>query len=86
MTTQDGVFYIIPYQELLGNYDARFSIDPNVCIIPYQELLGNYDLSTADTLAGLIIPYQELLGNYDHSAAPVRGCRNYTIPRAIREL
>ena len=34
---------IIPYQELLGNYD------PVVCflfkngIIPYQELLGNYD-------------------------------------------
>ena len=34
---------IIPYQELLGNYDeqSQLYLWPN--IIPYQELLGNYD-------------------------------------------
>ena len=35
---------IIPYQELLGNYD-KFSNNTSIgIIIPYQELLGNYDL------------------------------------------
>mgnify|MGYP007068522483 CR=1 FL=1 len=36
---------IIPYQELLGNYDASSNISPMAIIIPYQELLGNYDKS-----------------------------------------
>ena len=36
-------FWIIPYQELLGNYDALNTFLRNVTIIPYQELLGNYD-------------------------------------------
>ena len=35
---------IIPYQELLGNYDARTTVYAVNMIIPYQELLGNYDL------------------------------------------
>ena len=35
---------IIPYQELLGNYDDALQLDAGVLIIPYQELLGNYDL------------------------------------------
>ena len=35
---------IIPYQELLGNYDVYpYWVDSDG-IIPYQELLGNYDL------------------------------------------
>ena len=34
---------IIPYQELLGNYDCILSLPPLIGIIPYQELLGNYD-------------------------------------------
>ena len=34
---------IIPYQELLGNYDPRNAFLPSAAIIPYQELLGNYD-------------------------------------------
>ena len=34
---------IIPYQELLGNYDAGYALDISTEIIPYQELLGNYD-------------------------------------------
>ena len=35
---------IIPYQELLGNYDHLQDIRKSINIIPYQELLGNYDL------------------------------------------
>ena len=34
---------IIPYQELLGNYDLKDGILSQQGIIPYQELLGNYD-------------------------------------------
>ena len=45
--TQDRVFVaiaaIIPYQELLGNYDLLHQVVGIPLIIPYQELLGNYD-------------------------------------------
>ena len=34
---------IIPYQELLGNYDLLQQQQVQPHIIPYQELLGNYD-------------------------------------------
>ena len=34
---------IIPYQELLGNYDRLALRLRKLWIIPYQELLGNYD-------------------------------------------
>ncbi len=34
---------IIPYQELLGNYDIVRCVVFHPIIIPYQELLGNYD-------------------------------------------
>ena len=34
---------IIPYQELLGNYDDQEQHGERHLIIPYQELLGNYD-------------------------------------------
>ena len=34
---------IIPYQELLGNYDCKEVHKMDANIIPYQELLGNYD-------------------------------------------
>ena len=40
-TRHDNV--IIPYQELLGNYDINRRRVNDVVIIPYQELLGNYD-------------------------------------------
>ena len=36
---------IIPYQELLGNYDNFASFPAYLPIIPYQELLGNYDFA-----------------------------------------
>ena len=35
---------IIPYQELLGNYDIQEMLFFLGMIIPYQELLGNYDV------------------------------------------
>ena len=35
---------IIPYQELLGNYDKPLFVVFQKDIIPYQELLGNYDI------------------------------------------
>ena len=58
---------IIPYQELLGNYDSRSGLCTVALIIPYQELLGNYDGVFYDLVDDNIIPYQELLGNYDFS-------------------
>ena len=56
---------IIPYQELLGNYDRNTAHIAAAFIIPYQELLGNYDSGEAVKALDDIIPYQELLGNYD---------------------
>ena len=77
---------IIPYQELLGNYDYIYCNSLHIFIIPYQELLGNYDDKSSILIITYIIPYQELLGNYDIN--PLRGIItvDYTIPRAIREL
>ena len=40
---QEGRPRIIPYQELLGNYDPYERAVYQLAIIPYQELLGNYD-------------------------------------------
>ena len=40
-----GERLIIPYQELLGNYDSNYAVTAWRVIIPYQELLGNYDQS-----------------------------------------
>ena len=36
---------IIPYQELLGNYNCGRNTHLTFYIIPYQELLGNYNPS-----------------------------------------
>ena len=77
---------IIPYQELLGNYDKSDDVLESIEIIPYQELLGNYDSVAAAATGRSIIPYQELLGNYDEKNIIVQNFLNYTIPRAIREL
>ena len=58
---------IIPYQELLGNYNMRTGELFAQRIIPYQELLGNYNKHSARISTRRIIPYQELLGNYNAS-------------------
>ena len=60
---------IIPYQELLGNYDTKTPCCHCLTIIPYQELLGNYDPGRVLVQRAVIIPYQELLGNYDYKIA-----------------
>ncbi len=56
---------IIPYQELLGNYNSVDAVWRCAVIIPYQELLGNYNRARVGDGDGCIIPYQELLGNYN---------------------
>ena len=61
---------IIPYQELLGNYDncpfTSFLVD----IIPYQELLGNYDFQIIDNALRCIIPYQHNMRRIYHKFSP----------------
>ena len=56
---------IIPYQELLGNYNDLLQDTEQPAIIPYQELLGNYNHVGTVAYGPDIIPYQELLGNYN---------------------
>ena len=56
---------IIPYQELLGNYNSSIRSSRWKMIIPYQELLGNYNTYNFYFTNWHIIPYQELLGNYN---------------------
>ena len=58
---------IIPYQELLGNYNTIYNFVRIVSIIPYQELLGNYNQLCLLQRTHIIIPYQELLGNYNRT-------------------
>ena len=58
---------IIPYQELLGNYNKMWPHPWSHHIIPYQELLGNYNLTVTMHIQTVIIPYQELLGNYNRT-------------------
>ena len=86
MTWGAKKYAIIPYQELLGNYDCVCMPVALPVIIPYQELLGNYDPALCVRNPSNIIPYQELLGNYDNHYKRLNGKPNYTIPRAIREL
>ena len=62
---------IIPYQELLGNYNRIKETSQGFKIIPYQELLGNYNDLPQNLQFGIIIPYQELLGNYNSIPALV---------------
>ena len=61
---------IIPYQELLGNYDMlRFAIF-YALIIPYQELLENYDFQIIDNTLRCIIPYQHNMRRIYHKFSP----------------
>ena len=61
---------IIPYQELVGNYNYPVSFDYAGQIIPYQELLGNYNTREMRMTMGGIIPYQELPGVYQRGETP----------------
>ena len=63
---------IIPYQELLGNYNGSVDMLNTLLIIPYQELLGNYNRGSTPVFCSPIIPYQELLGNYNSPDAQER--------------
>ena len=66
--TKTANLAIIPYQELLGNYNFFFGGYIVKVIIPYQELLGNYNEIAQQRKQRKIIPYQELLGNYNSRA------------------
>ena len=55
---------IIPYQEIIGNYSAQWTVESRKSIIPYQEIIGNYSLRTDAFSLPPIIPYQEIIGNY----------------------
>ena len=57
--------FIIPYQELPGNYNCMVRAKTWLSIIPYQELPGNYNRPDLSASSVRIIPYQELPGNYN---------------------
>ena len=57
--------HIIPYLEILGNYNQNFSSSSMMNIIPYQEKLRNYNMHLLSRHLNRIIPYQEKLGNYN---------------------
>ena len=62
--TQYCSSYIIPYQEIIGNYSCISCIFVPILIIPYQEIIGNYSSFFNSIDYCLIIPYQEIIGNY----------------------
>ena len=55
---------IIPYQEIIGNYSAQWTVESRKSIIPYQEIIGNYNHFLRILDLKFIIPYQEIIGNY----------------------
>ena len=57
--------YIIPYQEINGNYNSEKKPIPLRFIIPYQEINGNYNAAAWIPTGSRIIPYQEINGNYN---------------------
>ena len=61
---------IIPYQELLGNYDPDPATQPETAIIPYQELSVNYDFQIIDNALRCIIPYQHNMRRIYHKFSP----------------
>ena len=78
--------FIIPYQELPGNYNNRRIRRSCDAIIPYQELPGNYNIRPRWCEKIAIIPYQELPGNYNFAEQEQLIGGDYTIPRTTREL
>ena len=59
------VLSVLPYQELLGNYNPMPMYSVPGLVLPYQELLGNYNFDDSNVQPKLVLPYQELLGNYN---------------------
>ena len=70
---------IIPYQELLGNYDDGPLVWFPAFIIPYQEQLGNYDCAWGEVSALIFLQLQcsgaencpITIGAYGEGGAPI---------------
>ena len=77
---------IIPYQELLGNYDSVAASAWMLCIIPYQELLGNYDRQISRSCTGANYTIPRAIRELWRVPLKFKLTLHYTIPRAIREL
>ena len=69
---------VLPYQELLGNYNLKAVGLLSQSVLPYQELLGNYNNSMKVFTGFFVLPYQELLGNYNISEVTIDGL--YVLP------
>ena len=77
---------VLPYQELLGNYNRDTAMRFKLQVLPYQELLGNYNINATVRQVGIVLPYQELLGNYNLLSPILESSLCFTIPRTAREL
>ncbi len=64
-----GYIYIIPYQEINGNYNFQLQNLMKEKIIPYQEINGNYNSTSMYLHIPAIIPYQEINGNYNKNVS-----------------
>ena len=77
---------VLPYQELLGNYNLVVIVLVVVLVLPYQELLGNYNHSDD-------IEHNAVSFTIPRTARELQLCTHYiaclqgfTIPRTAREL
>ena len=77
---------VLPYQELLGNYNELFPVFPAQTVLPYQELLGNYNLTydPVNVPVGFTIP--RTARELQHLAKAFLFDKGFTIPRTAREL
>ena len=77
---------VLPYQELLGNYNTGLALQTKSAVLPYQELLGNYNIGKSFVVRIPVLPYQELLGNYNSLVIDCFKRAGFTIPRTAKRL
>ncbi len=75
---------IIPYQELLGNYNFSRDLSLRFKIIPYQELLGNYNNATGWPLYDPHYTIPRTVRELQQYMDQLSDSKYYTIPRTVR--
>ena len=73
----DIITEVLPYQELLGNYNVLEETLMDDKVLPYQELLGNYNPYGAVWLCSQDLPYQELRRDYNNGLTDISLLRSF---------
>ena len=77
---------VLPYQELLGNYNRAQSVDKVVIVLPYQELLGNYNCCPQGYGMTKSFTIPRTARELQPFVMTILTLKGFTIPRTAREL